>query len=102
MKYQIVLQWGGSSIEDYDALIEVENLLIEKLSGANEVDGHDAGSDEVNIFIDTNDPIGTFNEVRDILDGGKYWVDVKVAYRDFLKSDYIIVWPKGMVNFKVT
>src|SRR5205814_6768761 len=43
MKYQLVLQWPASSIKDYDAMIEVEDALIEKLSKANDVDGHDAG-----------------------------------------------------------
>lgn len=50
MKYQLVLQWPASSIKDYDAMIEAENALIENLSAANDVDGHDVGSGEVNIF----------------------------------------------------
>jgi hypothetical protein len=44
VKYQLVLQWPASSLDDYDALIAAENKLIESLSKTHEVDGHDMGS----------------------------------------------------------
>jgi hypothetical protein len=30
MKYQLVLQWPASSIENYDTVIAIEDALIEK------------------------------------------------------------------------
>jgi len=102
MKYQLVLQWPASSIKDYDAMIEVEDALIEKLSEANDVDGHDAGSGEVNIFIRTDDPKRAFNEVKAILGSRDFWVDARVAYREVAGSEYTILWPENLNEFKVT
>ena len=101
MKYQLVLQWPATSISDYDALIEVEDALIEKLSDDNEVDGHDAGSGEVNIFIRTDDPERALKQVEDILGGHVFWVDVRVAYREVAGNEYTILWPKGLAEFRV-
>ena len=101
MKYQLVLQWPASSIKDYDAMIGVENALVENLSAANDVDGHDAGSDEVYIFIRTDDPKRTFNEVKAILGTRDFWIDARVAYREVEGSEYIILWPKDLTEFKV-
>ncbi len=59
MKYHLVLQWPASTIADYDALVAVETLLIERLTSG-KIDGHDMGSSEANIFIQTDDPERTF------------------------------------------
>jgi hypothetical protein len=101
VKYQLVLQWPASSIKDYDAMIEVENVLIEKLTQHHEVDGHDAGSGEVNIFVHTDDPQKVFDEIRTILGTRDYWVDARVAYREVARNEYTVLWPKGLVEFKV-
>ena len=50
MKYQVVIQWPASSIADYDTIIGIESFLIDHLSSASEIDGHDAGSGEMNVF----------------------------------------------------
>jgi len=101
MKYQLVLQWPASSIQDYDDMVAMENKLIENLNEGSEVDGHDAGSGEVNIFILTDDPELTFSEATAILDSSDYWLNVRVAYREVAKSHYIILWPKDLTVFRV-
>jgi hypothetical protein len=101
MKYQLVLQWPASSIKDYDAMIEVEDALVENLSAANEVDGHDAGAGEVNIFIRTDDPTRAFSEVEAILGTRDFWVDARVAYREVAGNEYSILWPKDLTEFKI-
>jgi len=102
MSYQLVLQWPAASIKDYDAMIEVEEVLIERLSNAHDVDGHDAGSGEVNIFIRTEDPNRAFNEVKAILGGRDTWSDARVAYREVGGSEYTILWPTSLKEFQVT
>ena len=67
MKYQLVLQWPASSIRDFDTLIEIEDVLLEGLKDGSDVDGHDAGSNEMNIFIQTNNPEITFKEIKAVL-----------------------------------
>ena len=39
MKYQLALQFPGNSLEDYDELIVLEDVLVEELAGVAEVDG---------------------------------------------------------------
>jgi hypothetical protein len=64
----LFLQWTVPfPIEDFDDLVALEDLLIEELADGGEVDGHDVGSDEVNLFIHTDSPRETFNALQPIL-----------------------------------
>ena len=101
MKYQLVLQWPASSVEDYNALIEIEDAIIEKLGSVGDVDGHDAGSGEMNIFIHTDDPEKTFEVIKSVIGTHDFWMHVRVAYRELAGSAYTILWPKGLQEFKV-
>jgi len=64
MKFQVVLQWPASSVNDFDRMVEIEHLLVEKLGEQVEVDRHDFGSGEMNIFLHTNDPRRAFEQIR--------------------------------------
>ncbi|MDX9838919.1 MAG: hypothetical protein RBT39_15275 [Azoarcus sp.] len=101
MKYQLVVQWPAASIDDYDAMIETEDALIAHLTDIHEVDGHDAGSGETNIFILTDDFGRAFDEVKTILQAEDRWKEVRVAYRDIDESEYSILWPQGLKDFSV-
>ncbi len=102
MKYQLVLQWPfESSTLDYQRLVEIESLLMEELSSESKVDGHDAGSEEMNIFIFTNDPLLSFQQVRAILEGREAWANIRAAYHDVTGEKYTILWPKHLSRFKV-
>jgi hypothetical protein len=52
MKYQLVLQLPAFSAEDYDEMIELEKIIEGNLADLGDVDGHDAGSGEMNIHSD--------------------------------------------------
>lgn len=43
-------------------MIEIESMLIDSISESSEVDGHDAGSGEMNIFVHTDDVHRAFAE----------------------------------------
>lgn len=101
MKFQLVIQWLNFNATSYDAMIAIEDLLMEKMAKVNEVDGHDAGVDEFNIFIHTDDPENAFKEVRSILGSSVAWGHIRAAYREISKSDYVILWPAGLTRFKV-
>jgi hypothetical protein len=101
MKYQLVLQWPESSIKNYNETIVIENELIENLSKGSEVDGHDAGSGEVNIFILTDNPELTFSEAMAILGNSDHWLNARVAYREVSQSHYIILWPEDLTDFRI-
>ena len=101
VKYQLVLQWPAAAIKDYNTLIKVEDVLIENLSKSSAVDGHDMGSGEMNIFIHTDDPKAAFREIKATLGSRDFWVDARVAYREVTGSDYSVLWPKGLTEFRV-
>src|SRR6185437_328173 len=98
MDYILVLQWPATSLEDYDSMIAVETLLMERLDDGL-VDGHDAGTDEVNIFIRTHDPRSTFAAVKHILAKHASWADARIAYREATGSAYTVLWPTGLTSF---
>jgi hypothetical protein len=101
MKYQLVVQWPIDSIVDYDAMIEVEDTLIEHLTEAHEVDGHDIGAGEMNLFVLTNDFRKAFGEVKALLREENLWTDIRVAYREIEKNQYIVLWPQNLKGFSV-
>lgn len=67
MRYQLVLQFRGDTLADYDQMVALEDRLIADLGRSADVDGHDCGSGETNIFIFTGDPAGTFWRIRQTL-----------------------------------
>jgi hypothetical protein len=102
-RYQVVLQWQSEALgDDYSKLIEIEDLLCESLTGNTNVDGHDAGSAEFNIFILTDDPRACFQQVRAALEGRNSWAEACVAYRETTGDEYTVLWPEGLAEFRVT
>lgn len=100
MNYQLVLQWPSFTI-DYDAMVEIEDTLLKKLNSQADIDGHDIGLGESNIFIHTDNPSGTFAKVKTILCTTSSWKDIRVAYRDISSNRYTILWPKDLHEFNV-
>ena len=101
MKYQLVLQWPATSIDDYDRLVEIEETLIAGLFDETAVDGHDSGSGEMNIFILTNSPQSAFNQIESILSSQEYWNDTRAAYREAEGGKYTVLWPKYLTEFTI-
>jgi hypothetical protein len=101
MRFQVVLQWPAHSSEDYDEMVGVEELLIAKLTAQSEVDGHDFGVGETNIFVATDDPRRAFEEIKGILFEHSLWPDVVIAFRHMDGTEYHVLWPQGTKNFNV-
>lgn len=102
MPYILVLQWPGASMSDYDELINLEDQLEGVLSAGHSVDGHDFGSGEMNIFVETDDPAAAFAQVAAALGGSPRWADVRAAYRDATGEDYDILWLPTLREFSVS
>jgi hypothetical protein len=101
MKYQLVLQLPASSVKDYDAMIELEETIIRSLGNLGKVDGHDAGSGEMNIFILTDHPKLAFERVKQVLGTKDFMPELKVAYREIGKDQFIILHPAGLSCFAI-
>jgi hypothetical protein len=97
MRYQLVLQFRGDSLADYDVMVALEDELIVELADA-DVDGHDIRSGEINIFIFTSDPARTFQEARPVLARRQCLHSVTAAYRHRAGEDYTVIWPEGFTQ----
>lgn len=97
MEYQLVLQFRGDSLEDFDAMVALEDELIKALGNSATVDGHDIGSGEVNIFIFTSDPQKTFEQAKRVLEQMNRLGAVKAAYRPMplVDENFTVIWPIG-------
>lgn len=93
MRYQLVLQMQGDSPAHYDALISLEDRLSNSLDDTSDVDGHDIGSGESNIFILTDDPRSTFDQCRPILESDGLLNSIRAAFRGDGEDQYTVVWP---------
>ena len=103
MRYQLVLQFQGDSLADFDQMVALEDALIETLAVAAKVSGHDIGSGETNIFIRTSDPKGTFERARLLLESRGHLEELTAAYRPAGGEHYTVIWPEGSDRrFKVT
>lgn len=96
MKYQLALQFPAKSIANYDDMIALEDELIEKLGSSAKVDGHDCGSEEMNIFIQTDAPKKVFETIRAVVVRRKLIENLVAAYRERTGEDYTVVWPTGL------
>ena len=101
MKCQLVLQLPASSIKDYDAMIELEETIMRSLANLGKVDGHDAGSGEMNIFIYTDQPNLAFERIKEILGTKDFMPELKVAYREIGKDEFTILHPAGLSFFTI-
>lgn len=99
MKYQLVIQFAEDTL-DYDEMIRLEDALISELKNDSGVDGHDKGKDEINYFILTEDSKSTFERCKNILHLKEYHT-FKAAYRKLDETNYTIVWPEALKEFKI-
>lgn len=98
MNYQLVLQIRGESLADFDAMMNLEKQLYLDLNGIAEVDGHDMGCDEINVFILTSDPLTTFEQSKAALTRLELLHNVKAAYRLVLQDSFITIWPENSTH----
>jgi hypothetical protein len=80
---------------DYDLLISCEEALTAILGSSAEVDGHDWGASEMNMFILSNEPEATFERVKPALQEMNIFDTLRAAYRHIEMDDYTILAPKA-------
>ncbi len=102
-KYQLVLQFTTTSLglAGYDTLVRFEEELISHLPASAQVDGHDSGRGELNIFIITDHPAETF-EAAEVLRNLKLpHHDPVAAYREVLGEEYVVLSPPCQTKFEL-
>jgi hypothetical protein len=101
MQFQLVLQFNGDSLGDYDATVALEDELIQELGDTAEVDGHDIGAGETKIFIVTSQPEITFCRAKAVLDRSQLLGAVTAAYRPVAGQTFTVLWPAHRQEFSV-
>jgi hypothetical protein len=79
MKFQLVLQFAAIGMMQFDELVALEADLIQNLSPTSEVDGHDFGSGEFNIFVLTDQPRETFDAARKLIRKSPFQKELRAA-----------------------
>ncbi len=101
MEYQLVIQKSSKSIDDFDNIVSFEDELIELLNGEADVDGHDFGSGQANIFIITTIPEANYAKIRDKFGDRLQKEQMKIAYRELGKDNFIVLYPNSLENFTI-
>jgi hypothetical protein len=91
--YQLVIQAHSDALEDYDVMLAIEARLASAIDSLGEVDGHDVGSGETNIFISAEDPRAVFARVYPILEKFRILDRARAAYRRVGDGTYTLLWP---------
>jgi len=91
MKYQLVLQFPATSQSDFERLVALEQRLERESGDSSNVDGHDFGSGEFNIFVLTDDPMTAFEKAIAITKSEALNYDMRVAYRELSGENFVIL-----------
>jgi hypothetical protein len=100
-KYQLVLQFDAKSLKDYDRLVAFETKLAVELGRLANVDGHDFGQEEFNVFILTDEPKIVFEKAHRFLTTQDIPNYMRAGYREVTGEDYAVLWPPNLTEFTV-
>jgi hypothetical protein len=100
MKFQFVLQFDESALS-FDDIVTLEGRLEKNLHGFAEVDGHDIGSGEINIFLYTDFPEKLFKKIESEIIDEVIKNELRAAYRGIEEDTYTILWPNNLDTFDI-
>lgn len=101
MRYQLVLQFKAESVQEFDELVALEDQLVNNQHSHSQIDGHDFGSGEFNIFILTDQPKVSFLAAEKTIEHYSPTLALKAAYRELGQDDFLILWPPNLQEFKI-
>ena len=101
-QYQLVVLVKSVRSEDLNWLVQWENDISTQLGPSVDVDGHDFGSGEFNIFILTSDPTASFRKVQEFVAMRPLPNAMAAAYRQIDSDEYIVLWPPNLSGFSIT
>jgi hypothetical protein len=101
MKYQLIIQFQAESVQEFDELVVLEDLLVENLPLHSQVNGHDFGSGDFNIFILTDQPKESFHAAQKTIQHCRPPQTLKAAYRKLGQNNFVILWPPNHREFTI-
>ncbi len=103
-RYQLVIQFKFRDDDTtlQDQVLTLEDDLMERLDpDVVDVDGHDAGSGEMNLFLFTDEPAAAFAQIKPIMTERSLPDRSAAAYRPTDGEDFVPLWPEGLQDFEV-
>lgn len=99
-QYQLVIQFSTAGLTqgDIDVLFDLEGIL-QDFKGPFELDAHDIGSGEMNLFVQTDNPAAALEAIRPMISVPYPW---RAAYRRTNSETYVPLFPSDLENFAVT
>jgi hypothetical protein len=99
--YQLVIQIREDYRRAFDDMLRLESALAASLHDLVDVDGHDVGSGEINIFTFTDKPIVAFERMTAIPEVAGLLPRLRVAYRGIDAEDFETLYPPGVYSFDI-
>ena len=99
--FQLVLQFEAEKPNDLEDLVRIEDMFRDALGPKANVDGHDMGAGEFNIFIFTSAPEETFERALALLSAHGPLRKFKAAYREPEAEEFVILWPLDLSVFNI-
>jgi hypothetical protein len=96
MDYQLTLKFPYYDVDDFKNIRALEDKLIHKLDGSTRVDGHYAGSEVMNIFVVTSQPLETFVVVLEVVRSEGLLASLSVMCKAVNGDKYARLWPLNL------
>jgi hypothetical protein len=94
MNYQLVLRFRKTDV-NAETLRALEIALGQDLAGTAQLDGHDTGARNIDLFVVTADPKSAFRRSKPALERLQLLDRAIVAHRLEGGSRFTVVWPLG-------
>jgi hypothetical protein len=95
VQYQLVLRFRKTFFADATSVHALEQALAEALGNGAQLDGHDTGARDIDLFMLTSDPASTFRRSKPTLERLQLLERVVAAYRLEGGARFTVVWPLG-------
>ena len=95
MQYQLVLRFRKASFGNPEDIDTLERALADALGDTAQLDGHDTGARDIDLFISSTDPASTFRRSKPALQNLLVLDRVIAAYRLEGGARFTVVWPLG-------
>jgi len=93
MDYQLVIKFWRKSLRDEDFLATIESELQAVLGESATLDGYDVSTDEINLFVITQDPKHSFRRLKPVLERRCALLGVSAASRLAGGAHFTSLWP---------
>jgi hypothetical protein len=93
MQYQLIYRFRKAALESPDDVQALERELAESLGDKAQLDGHDTGPRDIDLFLGTTDPGSAFRRSKPALERLALLDKVTVAHRLEGGAKFTVIWP---------